>query len=122
MIVRDWHVEGEWAWEWEWAAAGGSFTEAVVVEEVVMVDKDGIEEAVDAEEREERVDVESRPLTVSFVLWARGGMHRYSRFVQMQTYAPIVGIAWAHSSSSRRIKERRCAGGGGGLARVSAAP
>ena len=52
-------------------------------------------EAIEAEE----MDGDSEP-AVSFVLWASGMHKTSSRFVHMQTYAPIVGIAWAHSQAS----------------------
>jgi len=46
----------------------------------------------------EEVDEYSRAV-VSFVPWAWVELQRSSRVVHMQTYAPIVGIAWAHFSS-----------------------
>jgi hypothetical protein len=52
-------------------------------------------EAIEAEE----MDGDSE-LVVSFVLWASGMHKSNSRFAHMQTYAPIVGIAWAHSQAS----------------------
>jgi hypothetical protein len=83
-MVRNWHVEIE-----GYTAIG------------LDADGTGVDRDPETEEEPAGVDEDASDCcsdaAVSFVPWARVDLRRRSsRVVQMHTYAPIVGIAWAH--------------------------